>query len=280
MTVHGRPRPGGVLGAIAASVETTLARRRDAVPVGVLRRASEAAQPRGTWFRESVGRPDRVNIIAECKRRSPARGVLAPDYRPSAIARAYEAGGAAAISVITEPTFFDGELAHLEEVRRVTTLPVLRKDFILDEYQLLEARAAGADAVLLIVALLGPGALARLARRAADLGLAALVEVHSRQELAIASDAGASIIGVNSRDLRTLEVDSGVCEALIGAAPAGAVMVAESGLRSGDDIGRMRACGYHAFLVGERLMRDADPRRALEMLTGARSSGASGAVAT
>ena len=226
-----------------------------------LARAAGARQPGGQAFRDAIGREGRVNIIAECKRRSPARGVLAPTYAPAAIARGYEAAGAAAISVLTEPTFFDGALEHLEAVRAATSLPLLRKDFILDEYQLYEARAAGADAVLLIVAMLDRGTLARLAGRAAELGLAAIVEVHSSQELAVAADAGADIIGVNSRDLRTLAVDVTVCETLIEQAPRGCVMVAESGIRSRADIDRLAAAGYRAFLIGERLMTAADPAR-------------------
>jgi indole-3-glycerol phosphate synthase len=227
---------------------------------------AEARQPRGAQFRDAIGRRDGINVIAECKRRSPARGVLARSYRPADIARAYEAGGAAAVSVLTEPAFFDGSIAHLEAVRQAIDLPVLRKDFIVDEYQLFEARAAGADAVLLIVAVLGPEILRALATRAADLGLAALVEVHSREELDAAAAAGSGIIGVNSRNLRTLDVDLAVCDALIDAAPADAVMVAESGVRSHDEILRLRARGFDAFLVGERLMTDADPRAALASL--------------
>ncbi len=256
-------KDGGLLAAIAASVRTTLARRRERVALDELVRAAGRRQPDGRRFRDAVGRAGRINVIAECKRRSPARGVLARAYAPAAIARAYEQHGAAAISVLTEPTFFDGALAHLEAVRGATALPLLRKDFILDEYQVYEARAAGADAILLIAALLDPVPLRRLARCAADLGLAAIVEVHSSGELSEARDAGADIIGVNSRDLRSLAVDVRVFEALIDEAPPGAVMVAESGIRGRDDIDRLAACGYRAFLIGERLMTSADPGAAL-----------------
>jgi indole-3-glycerol phosphate synthase len=263
-----RDRPGGLLDAIAASVRTTLASRRAAIALDDLARAAEARQPEGARFRDAIRREGRVNIIAECKRRSPARGVLSRDYAPGDTACRYERGGAAAVSVLTEPTFFDGALAHLETVRAATSLPLLRKDFMLDEYQLYEARAAGADAVLLIVAMLDEKTLRRLARRAADLGLAAIVEVHSSLELSIASDAGADIIGVNSRDLRTLSVDPRVCERLAEKAPRGSVMVAESGIRSRDDVDRLAAAGYHAFLIGERLMTAADPAAALAGLIG------------
>ena len=264
---------GGLLDAIAASVRTTLARRRERVPLDEVVRAAGRRPPDGPRFRDAVGRAGRINVIAECKRRSPARGVMARTYAPSAIARVYEQHGAAAISVLTEPTFFDGALAHLETVRGATALPLLRKDFILDEYQVYEARAAGADAVLLIAALLGPVPLRRLASCAASLGLAAIVEVHSSRELSEARDAGADIIGVNSRDLRTLAVDVRICEALSAEAPPGALMVAESGIRGRDDIDRLAACGYRAFLIGERLMTASDPGAALSGLLGPAPAG-------
>jgi indole-3-glycerol phosphate synthase len=251
------------LDAIAASVRTTVASRRARVSLDQLVRAAERRQPDGLRFREAIGRPGRINVIAECKRRSPARGVLARSYSPGQIAREYERHGAAAISVLTEPTFFDGTLGHLEEVREATALPVLRKDFILDEYQLYEARAAGADAILLIVALLDEALLLRLSRCAEALRLAAIVEVHSARELAAALDAGAAVIGVNSRDLRTLAVDAHVGDALIAAAPPGTLMVAESGIRSRADIERLAALGYRAFLIGERLMTAGDRGAAL-----------------
>jgi len=274
VTAGGRAgRGGGLLDAIAASVRTTVARRRERVPIDVLARAASCSEPEGRRFREAIGRSGRVNIIAECKRRSPARGVLAQCYEPAEIAKSYERHGAAAISVLTEPTFFDGDLAHLEAVGRATSLPVLRKDFIVDDYQLLEARAAGADAILLIVALLDPVSLMQLAGRAAELGLAAIVEVHSSRELAEARDAGADIIGVNSRDLRTLAVDLSVCESLAREAPPGALLVAESGIRSRDDIDRLAGLGYHAFLIGERLMTAADPGSALSRLLEAPDDG-------
>jgi len=273
VTPGDRALPGGLLEAIAASVRTTVASRRAHLPIETLARAAEQRRPGGGRFRDAIARAGRVNIIAECKRRSPARGVLARDYAPAEIARVYERAGAAAISVLTEPTFFDGALAHLEAVREATPLPLLRKDFILDEYQLYEARAAGADAVLLIVAMLDDGSLRRLARAAGDLGLAALVEVHSSRELESARDAGADIIGVNSRDLRTLAVDVRICDALIQEAPPGCVMVAESGIRSREDVDRLAASGYRAFLIGERLMTAPDPAGALAGLVGTTGGG-------
>jgi indole-3-glycerol phosphate synthase len=236
------------------------------VPLDRVVRAAQRRTPAGHRFRAALAREGGANIIAECKRRSPARGVLARAYDPAAIARGYERAGAAAVSVLTEPTFFDGALAHLEVVRAAVSLPVLRKDFVIDDYQIYEARAAGADAVLLIVALLGEEELRRLVRCADALGLAALVEVHTREELQAAASVGAGLIGVNSRNLRTLDVDVRVCEEMIAHAPGGAIMVAESGIRSRADIDRLTRAGYHAYLVGERLMAAADPADALAAL--------------
>jgi indole-3-glycerol phosphate synthase len=192
--------------------------------------------------------------------------VLREDYDAAAIASAYERAGAAAISVLTEPTFFDGALAHLEAVRGAVASPLLRKDFIVDEYQLVEAAANGADAVLLIVSALSDEQLATLRRRAETLGLAVLVEVHDRGELDRALAAGANIVGVNNRNLRTLEVDVRASEDIAAGLPKDVIAVSESGLKSAADLGRMRAAGYHAFLIGERFMTAADPGAALAEL--------------
>ena len=225
--------------------------------------------PRASFF-EALSRRDRMNVIAECKRRSPSKGVLRADYDPVAIAKGYAAAGAAAISVLTEPTFFDGSLEHLAAVHDAVGIPVLRKDFIVSEYQVLEARAAGASALLLIVAALAPPELRALLQQAAAAGLDVLVEVHNEEELAIAADAGSTIIGVNNRNLRTLEVDVKASETLIAKMPKGVIAVSESGLRSADDLIRLRALGYQAFLVGERFMTTPDPGAALkDLLTGA-----------
>ncbi|HWI20161.1 MAG TPA: indole-3-glycerol phosphate synthase TrpC, partial [Vicinamibacterales bacterium] len=206
--------------------------------------------------------------IAECKRRSPSRGVLRAAYDPVSIATGYEGGGAAAISVLTEPGFFDGALAHLEAVRRAVTIPLLRKDFMVDEYQMLEARAAGADAILLIVAALDDRSLKALARAAADLGMAALVEVHGTEECARAIDAGATIIGVNNRNLRTLEVDLNASHEVAAMLPAGVLGISESGLKTQADLQTMKRLGYQAFLMGERFMIEPDPGAALAGLIG------------
>ena len=252
-----------LLATIVAATERITASRRAHEPLAALERRASTASPRGDLFEARLRRPDRFNVIAECKRRSPSRGVLAADYDPVAIARAYAGGGAAAISVLTEPTFFDGALAHLEAVRAAVDVPLLRKDFVVDEYQLLEARANGADAVLLIVAALEQPALESLQARAWQLGLATLVEVHDRDELTRALDGGARVIGVNNRNLRTLRVDVKASDDLAARMPTGVVAVSESGLQSRADLERLAAAGYKAFLIGERFMTDADPAGAI-----------------
>jgi len=264
--VREQREPLSALAARAESREPSIGRFRAAIGTVV-----EA--PAGTRVGASVGDglqpvPRRTvpRIIAECKRRSPSRGVLRADYDPVAIALGYEKAGAAAISVLTEPTFFDGALDHLQAVRTAVSIPVLRKDFVVSEYQLLEARAARADAVLLIVAALDPRALATLHARALALGLDVLVEVHSADELTVAIDAGAQIVGVNNRNLRTLEVDVTASETLAAKMPRGMVTVSESGLRAAADLVRLRQLGYDAFLIGERFMTEKDPGGALQAL--------------
>jgi indole-3-glycerol phosphate synthase len=220
-------------------------------------------QPAGDAFARALRSGEPPRVIAECKRRSPSRGILRADYDPAAHARAYASAGAAAISVLTEPTFFDGSLDHLRAVRSAVAVPLLRKDFIVSEYQLHEAVAAGADAVLLIVGALDDAELRQLHSRAQDLGLACLVEVHDVEEARRALDAGARIIGVNSRNLRTLTVDLGVLDAVGAVLPSEITAVAESGIKSSDDLGRLTHAGYKAFLVGERLITQPDPGEAL-----------------
>jgi len=228
-------------------------------------RAQAVKAERGR-FEAALSARYRVNVIAECKRRSPSRGVLREHYDPVAIASGYADAGAAAISILTEPTFFDGSLEHLAAVRPVVSVPILRKDFIVSEYQLHEARAAGADAVLLIVGALRPVEVKVLREHAAALGLDVLVEVHDATELAIAIDAGARIVGVNNRNLRTLQVDVGVSEQLIANMPADVIAVSESGLRTAADIMRLKELGYRGFLIGERFMSTANPGAQLEEL--------------
>jgi indole-3-glycerol phosphate synthase len=258
-----------LLATIVAATERIVETRSRNVPFGVLEaRCAGGRRPDGQAFEAALRTSAAPRVIAECKRRSPSRGILRADYDPAAHARAYAAAGAAAISVLTEPTFFDGALEHLAAVRAAVSVPVLRKDFVVSEYQLLEAVAAGADAVLLIVSALDEGRLRRLAGMADGLGLACLIEVHDTTEIARAVDAGARLIGVNSRNLRTLAVDGEVLERAASLLPAGTTAVAESGIRTTADIARLTAMGYHAFLVGERLITQPDPGAALRELRG------------
>lgn len=254
--------PGGVLAAaVGAARRSSDERARGPARAAIERRAT-AAQPRPRALAESLGRPG-LRVIAECKRRSPSRGVLRREYDPAAIASGYARASAAAISVLTEPTFFDGSLEHLAAVRGAVDLPLLRKDFVVTEFQLVEARAAGADAVLLIVAALTDGELGDLTAQATAHGLGVLVEAHDRIELQRAIAAGATVVGVNCRDLRTLAVDPGVFESVAGTWPAGTLAVAESGIRSSADAMALAQLGYRGFLIGERFMTEGDPGVAL-----------------
>jgi indole-3-glycerol phosphate synthase len=258
-----------LLAAIVAGTRRIVEVRREREPLSRLSARADAGTARGRHagrFLAALSRTGRVNVIAECKRRSPSKGVLRAEYDPVAIARGYVDAGAAALSILTEPAFFDGSLEHLAAVRDAVDVPLLRKDFIVSEYQLLEAKAAGADAVLLIVAALQPSELRALAARAADCELDALVEVHDGAELRVAADAGARIIGVNNRNLRTLEVDVHASETLIERMPRGVVAVSESGLAAAADLVRLGRLGYSAFLVGEHLMTAPDPGVALAQL--------------
>jgi indole-3-glycerol phosphate synthase len=256
-----------LLRAIVAASRTAAAGREVRTPVSSLE--SAFAPRRAGVFRAALeaggaGAPPR--IIAECKRRSPSKGILRERYQPSEIARGYERAGAAAISVLTEPAFFDGALEHLASVRAAVSIPVLRKDFIVTPYQIAEARAAGADAVLLIAAALDRDQLDALLRVAEGLELDALVEVHDAGELERAVAAGAAIIGVNSRNLHTLAVDTHVLHQLAPRMPRGVVAVAESGIRDAAMIAALRDAGYRAFLIGERFMTEDDPGAALASL--------------
>jgi indole-3-glycerol phosphate synthase len=251
-----------VLTTIVAGARQSAEARARVLPMAQLERMAAPMRPRGDVCRAALAE-EGVRVIAECKRRSPSRGVLRERYDPAAIAAGYAAAGAAGISVLTEPSFFDGSLDHLRDVRAAVTTPLLRKDFVINEYQIMEARAAGADAVLLIVAALGNADLMRLRGFAADLGLMNLVEVHGGDELARAIDAGADTIGVNSRSLRTLDVDTAVFERLVAGIPDDTVAVAESGIRTPEDVIRLRRAGFDAFLIGERFMTDADPGASL-----------------
>lgn len=220
-----------------------------------LERMAEAHTPRG--FRRALERTAStgVAVIAELKKASPSRGMIRGTLHIGGVARDLERSGAAALSVLTEEQFFHGELCDLAEASAATELPCLRKDFMVDEFQLLEARANRADAVLLILSALDDAEFSCYHQRSRDLGLDALCEVHDENELARALNLGAEIIGVNNRDLRTFKVDLGTAERLAEKIPTSVLRIAESGIQEGDDIRRLRACGYDAFLIGESLMR-------------------------
>lgn len=210
-----------------------------------------------------------ASVIAELKKASPSRGVLRPEYSAAGLAPALEAAGAAAISVLTEEEFFLGSLADLKDVHKSTKIPILRKDFIFDPWQVWESRAAGADAFLLIAAILDDAILRDLIKLGRELTMESLVEIHSREELRRALDAGARIIGVNNRDLRTFEVNLETSLELIGDIPEECIAVSESGIRAHADLQHLHAAGFDAFLVGERLMTAPDPASGLrEFLTG------------
>ncbi|MGD2174936.1 MAG: indole-3-glycerol phosphate synthase TrpC [Candidatus Brocadiaceae bacterium] len=231
------------------------------------RRASRQEPPRG--FRRAILARADVALIAEVKKASPSAGLIREDFDPVRIARAYKRGGAACVSVLTDRDFFQGNPSYLERIHAAVELPLLRKDFILDELQVLEARALGADACLLIAAALEPDELRRLRDVCTDLSMDALVEVHTEAELEAALEAGADPVGINNRDLRTFQVDLGVTERLAPAVPEAVALVTESGISTRADVERVRAAGVDAVLVGESLMRAAEIEAATAELMGA-----------
>ncbi len=261
-------RAGNVLDRIVAATRRELEERKAVLPQAELAAAGRARAERGDFrpFAEALARPG-LSVIAEHKRRSPSAGAIREDLELEDVVLAYERGGAAAVSVLTEGPSFGGRLADLERARRATGLPILRKDFIVDEYQLDEALAAGADAVLLIVAALTPDELSALSAGAAARGLAAIVEVHNAPELEIAARLGAEIVGINNRDLTTLEVDPRTTYELLPQVPGSATVVAESGFRNRRDLDQLTSAGLDAVLIGEALMRSPDPELACRRLT-------------
>jgi indole-3-glycerol phosphate synthase len=255
---------------ILATTRSELAQRRLQVPHDELERAAtmrEEFRP----FAEALVRPG-LSLIAEHKRRSPSAGPIRDDLDLEDVVRAYERGGAVALSVLTEGENFGGSLADLLAARAASSLPILRKDFVLERYQLLEAVAAGADAVLLIVAALAPAELEELYRQATALGLATLVEVHDAAELELALSLGVEIVGINNRDLTTLEVDTQRTYELLPHAREAATVVAESGFSSREELAALAQAGVDAVLVGEALMRAEDIEAACRALTLERSS--------
>jgi indole-3-glycerol phosphate synthase len=256
-----------ILDRIVASKWHEIEQSRAKVALSELeKRLSLAPSPRD--FRAAIDRPDEVRIIAEVKKASPSAGVLRADFDPAAIASIFGRHGAAAISVLTDGPFFQGSLSHLTAIRGTVEVPLLRKDFIVDRYQLVEARAAGADAVLLIAEILPGEALAMLVRQARDLGLQALVELYDADNLPRVVESGAQLIGINNRDLRTFETRLEHTVELAAQVPRDRCLISESGIRTRADIERLEEAGVRAVLVGETLMRAADMGAELERLAG------------
>ena len=258
-----------ILSEIIARKQQRLEAKRKEVTFETLRDTARDVRNNATShaLRNALSSTDRINIIAEFKRRSPSKGVIRERADPSEIARDYASAGAAAISVLTEEDYFDGSLEDLRAIRSAVSLPLLRKDFIFDEYQVYETAATGAAAVLLIVAALDDSRLTSLRQIAEDeLGMDALVEVHNEHEMNRAVQCGAKLIGVNNRDLRTFDVSLETSLKLAASAPVGAVLVSESGLRTTEDLLRLEEVGYRGFLIGESLMRAESPGAALAAL--------------
>jgi indole-3-glycerol phosphate synthase len=240
--------------------------RKAAADYKLLERKAAAHTPRGFTHALRTTAQAAPAIIAEIKKASPSKGLIRPDFYPATLARTFESAGATALSVLTDEKFFQGSLDYLEQASSVVSIPCLRKDFILDPFQVLEARAHGADAILLIVSAHTDAALSTLRDEALTMGLDVLCETHDREELDRAIALGFDLIGVNSRDLRTFSVRTEVFTELALWMPKDTVMVAESGIRSAEDIATLRAAGYSAFLIGETLMRQPDPAAALATL--------------
>jgi indole-3-glycerol phosphate synthase len=254
------------LAEIVAATRRTVAETKPGADLRQLERQAGNHVPRGFRHRLESGNSHDIAVIAELKRASPSRGLIRPDFDPESLAKELESAGAAALSVLTEAEFFQGSLENLRRASASTKLPCLRKDFMVDEFQLLEARANGADAILLIVAALSQAELKMLSRRASEYTLDVLCEVHDEEELERAADAGCALIGVNTRDLRTFKVDLETAFRLADLIPKNVLRVAESGIHSGVDIARLRAAGYQAFLIGESLMKAESPGDALRAL--------------
>lgn len=254
------------LDSILAQTRADLGQRKLAANMAVLERAAAGHTPRGFARHLRERALTGPAIIAELKKASPSKGLIREDFDVMVLAPQLEANGAAALSVLTDAPFFQGSLENLEKASAVTSLPCLRKDFIVDEFQILEARAHGADAILLIAAALSDAELKVFRKRAQELELDVLCEVHSKEEAARIADLGCEAIGVNNRDLRTFKVNLETSLSLHEQLPADAVLVAESGIHTTDDLLRLRHAGFHAFLVGESLMRKPHPGQALAEL--------------
>jgi indole-3-glycerol phosphate synthase len=254
------------LAEIVAATRRRVAEAKSGADLRELERSAQGHTPRGFRCSLEARSQSGAAIIAELKKASPSRGLIRPSFDAQSLARELEHAGAAALSVLTDEEFFQGSLQNLRFASASTHIPCLRKDFIVDQFQLLEARANCADAVLLIVAALPQAELIALARHACEHGLDVLCEAHDHEELDRAIDAGCDLIGVNNRDLRTFKVDIETAVRLAEFMPKDVVRVAESGIHSGADIAHLRSAGYHAFLIGESLMKAKSPGEALKTL--------------
>jgi indole-3-glycerol phosphate synthase len=267
-----------VLSEIIAATRRKVVECRSTANLRDLERQAEAHVPRGFRKALETASPSVPAVIAELKKASPSKGLIRSNFDAAVLAKELAHAGAAALSVLTDEEYFHGSLRNLHAASQSTSLPCLRKDFIVDEFQILEARANRADAVLLIVAALEQGELVRLAKRAPELKLDVLCEVHDEEELGRALDAGCDLVGVNSRDLQTFKVDLNTAFRVADVLPYGVIAVAESGIESGRDIARLRAAGYNAFLIGETLMKAPSPGEALKALLREAAGTASGAT--
>lgn len=270
MEIHSREKT--ILDRIVEARRESIAKRKRVLPEVALEIAVEKKTPPPHDFPGALSR-DSFNIIAELKKASPSRGVIREEYAPAAIAADVERAGAAALSVLTEEDFFSGSLGDLKEARKATQIPILRKDFIIDPWQVWETRAAGADSFLLIAAILSDVALRELLELGRSLKMEPLVEVHRRDELDRVVSAGAHIIGVNNRDLRDFHVRIETSLDLIEAIPEDCIAVSESGLHTHDDLARLRRAGFDAFLIGEHIMKSVDPAKPLRDLLGTPGAG-------
>jgi indole-3-glycerol phosphate synthase len=267
-TMETVPREKTILDRIVDARRLSIAHRKRVLPEVALKIAAEKKAPAPRDLGAALRR-DGLNVIAEMKKASPSLGLIREDYSPAALAEQLQRAGAAAVSVLTEEDFFSGSLADLKEARKVAEIPILRKDFIVDPWQVWEARAAGADSFLLIAAVLGDASLVELLELGRTLKMEPLVEVHSRAELDRVLRAGACIVGVNNRDLRNFQVRLETSLELVESIPDDCVAVSESGLRTREDLAHLRSAGFDAFLIGEHLMKAPDPGAALRNFLGA-----------
>ncbi len=265
--MSGANNSGNILLRIIEKRRESVAHRKRVLPLVALKIAAEKKAPAVRDFSAAIT-ASRVNVIAELKKSSPSRGVIREQFEPEKLAAELAEAGAAALSVLTEEDFFDGSLTYLKQARAAAEVPVLRKDFIFDSWQIWEARAAGADSFLLITAVLEPELLRELLELGRQLGMEPLVEIHTREELARALGAGARIVGVNARDLTTFNVNLDLALELAGEIPDSCIAVAESGIHSHEDLMRLSEAGFDAFLIGEQLMKHAQPGEELRRLLG------------